>query len=179
VTDENGAHLALSRELLGGLQPDGITATKHQLHGRSLPPSGFLVSVPWLSMAWNGVPEVRQVELWVQRRHEDLSRPTSEWQIGDFRELRTEFPLYAGAWHRNGISWFDANLLFTADAPSIHLATEVREYVLGARAGSRSTSAVWDYESGAEIAQFAARVWGQAEVWNLKSNSSLPADSTW
>ncbi|WP_213005802.1 hypothetical protein [Paractinoplanes toevensis] len=116
---------------------------------------------------------------WVERCRDDLSKSISEWQVGDFRELRTEFPLYAGAWHQNGISWFDANLLFPADAPSALLAKEVREYVLVARVKSQNSPAAWSYETGAEIAQFAARVWGQAEIWNLESGSSLLADSTW
>jgi hypothetical protein len=176
----NEATTTLAKELHGGML-DGITA-QHQLHKIAIPSRGFMVSVPWLSVAWKGKPSLAAIRRWVDLHATDLGAYESPWQITDVPSLKTDLPLYAGAWHDSGITWIDANIVISASDPARVVSGDLLEHTRSARAGDSASYRFCPergYSIAAEVAQFAGRAWGQVEIWDIEKNVALPSDHSW
>jgi hypothetical protein len=174
------AIVRLARELYGGIKI-GITG-KNQLHGVAVPNRGFMVSVPWLSMAWKGDPPVSAISRWIDLHRGDLTSSPSPWQIEDVPTLRTPLPLYAGAWQDGGITWIDANIVFPDDRPTAGVSGDLLEHARSGRIGSKFAGRFCPertYTTAAEVAQFAGRAWGQIDIFDIENDSSIPSDHSW
>jgi hypothetical protein len=130
-------------------------------------------------MAWNGIPTALRIRMWVSIHEADLGATVSPWQIDDVPSLRSNQPLFAGAWRQGDISWIDANLVFPAVDPDDNTAADLRAHVRMQRLGNGNSQPELQYATASEVARFAGRALGQATVFDLSAGSEIPSDDTW
>lgn len=187
----------LTEELHDHRLGDGWTA-KEQIHSNPRPSEGFLVSIPWMSMAWNDPePEQQDIRKWVWRNRDILSGKEPARSVNDLQRGILEdglvlpgpgYPVgpkaYAGIWRENRITWCDVNVVLPAVTPSGSLTKDLAAAVDAARASLQDSDRpvrmqALTYDTAENVARHMARTFGQRAAWDIANARAVPADNSW